>query len=81
MSDAFGWLATAIFAGSYFVRNPATMRWIQAGAALCWILYGVLLHATPVIAANLIVVTLAAFTAWRSAALQRLEKQESSAGD
>ena len=79
MSDVFGWLATAIFAGSDFVRNAATMRWVQACAALCWILYGVLLHATPVIVANLIVVTLAVFTAWRSASLQSPAKQESSA--
>jgi len=75
--DVIGWLATAIFAGSYFVQSPARMRWVQACAAICWILYGVLLHAVPVIAANLIVVTLATFTAWRSAALQNPAKQES----
>jgi uncharacterized membrane protein YjjP (DUF1212 family) len=67
VSDVVGWLATTIFAVSYFVRNPATMRWVQACAAVCWMIYGVLLHATPVIVANLIVVTLAAYTAWRSA--------------
>jgi inner membrane protein len=78
VSDVIGWLATAIFAGSYFVRNPATMRWVQACAAVCWILYGILLHATPVIAANLIVVMLAAFTAWRTSSLQDPAKQESS---
>jgi hypothetical protein len=76
VSDVIGWLATTIFAGSYFARSPVTMRWIQAGAAVCWILYGILLHARPVIAANLIVVTLAAYTAWRSAALQSPAKQE-----
>jgi uncharacterized protein with PQ loop repeat len=52
-----------------------TMRWVQAGAAVCWILYGVLLHAMPVIAANLIVVTLAALTAWRAAAVQAPVKE------
>ena len=75
MSEWIGWLATAIFAASYFFRNPATMRWVQACAAICWILYGVLLHATPVIAANLIVVTLAALTAWRAAAVQAPVKE------
>jgi inner membrane protein len=65
--DLIGWLATSIFAVSYFVRNPASMRWIQALAAVCWIIYGVVLHATPVIVANVIVVTLAALTALRSA--------------
>ncbi len=70
MSDVVGWLATTIFAVSYFVRNPATMRWVQACAAVCWMIYGILLHATPVVAANLIVVTLAAYTAWRSTPVQ-----------
>jgi hypothetical protein len=70
VSDVVGWLATTIFAVSYFVRNPATMRWVQACAAVCWMIYGILLHATPVVAANLIVVTLAAYTAWRSTPVQ-----------
>jgi len=63
--DAIGWLATAIFGVSYFVRNPSTMRWVQASAALCWLLYGVMLHAAPVIVANVIVASLAAYSAWR----------------
>jgi hypothetical protein len=65
--ELIGWLATSIFAVSYFVRNPATMRWIQALAAVCWIVYGVVLHARPVIVANVIVVMLAALTALRTA--------------
>ena len=69
--DLIGWLATSIFAVSYFVRSPAAMRWVQALAALCWIVYGVVLHATPVIVANIIVVTLAALTALRSAPQSR----------
>jgi len=64
--DAIGWLATAIFGASYFVRNPATMRWVQAAAAMCWMLYGFLLHAPPVIAANVIVASLAAYSALRT---------------
>ena len=75
MSELVGWLATAIFATSYLFRNPVTMRWIQAGAAICWILYGILLHAKPVIGANLIVVTLAVLTAWRSAAVPDTVKE------
>ena len=67
MPELIGWLATSIFAVSYLVRSPATMRWIQALAAVCWIIYGAVLHATPVIVANVIVVTLAALTALRSA--------------
>jgi hypothetical protein len=67
VSDAIGWLATAIFGVSYFVRNQATMRWVQASAAVCWMLYGVLLHAAPVIVANVIVASLAGYSALRSA--------------
>ena len=73
MSDLVGWLATAIFAVSYFARNPVTMRWIQAGAALCWIIYGIVLHSMPVIVANVIAVSLAALTALRSAPQTRME--------
>ena len=43
------------------------MRWVQASAALCWMLYGVMLHAAPVIVANVIVASLAAYSAWRTA--------------
>jgi len=51
------------------------MRWIQALAAVCWIVYGVVLHATPVIVANVIVVTLAALTALRSGPQPRAEQR------
>ena len=73
MSDMVGWLATAIFAVSYFARSPVTMRWVQAAAAVCWIIYGVVLHSMPVIVANVIVVSLAALTALRSAPQTRTE--------
>ncbi|HZS96320.1 MAG TPA: YgjV family protein [Terriglobales bacterium] len=68
MSDLVGWLATTIFAVSYFVRNPVTMRWVQAAAALCWMTYGILLHAVPVIVANLIVAGLALYSSFRPVA-------------
>jgi hypothetical protein len=63
--DGIGWIATAIFGVSYFVRRPAAMRLVQAAASLCWIVYGVRLHAVPIIVANLIVTSLALFSAWR----------------
>lgn len=74
MPDLIGWLATSIFAVSYFVRNPSSMRWVQALAAVCWIIYGVVLHATPVIVANIIVVTLAALTALRATPKARAQQ-------
>jgi Bacterial inner membrane protein len=74
VSELIGWLATAIFAVSYFVRDPASMRRVQAGAALCWIVYGILLHARPVIAANVIVASLAIFSAGRTFPRERPEE-------
>jgi hypothetical protein len=57
--EAIGWTATAVFASSYFAKDPATLRRLQAGAAVLWIAYGVLLEAPPVIVANVIVASLA----------------------
>jgi inner membrane protein len=68
VSEWVGWLATTIFAVSYFVRNPVTMRWVQAAAALCWMTYGILLHARPVIVANVIVAGLAVYSSFRPVA-------------
>lgn len=53
--DVIGWIATAAFSASYFVHGSKALRWVQAGAALIWIVYGTLLHAVPVIVANAIV--------------------------
>jgi hypothetical protein len=64
-TDALGWVATAVFAGSYFCRRPATLRRMQMGGALLWVAYGVLVHALPVIAANVLVLSAAAWTARR----------------
>jgi hypothetical protein len=55
MLDTIGWVATAVFSTSYFFRRPASLRRIQAAAACLWIIYGIALHAFPVIAANVIV--------------------------
>ncbi len=63
--DSVGWLATGVFAVSYFWRDATKIRKIQAAAASLWIGYGLLIHSLPVIVANLIVVTVALYTAWR----------------
>lgn len=65
MPDYIGWLATATFAGSYFSKRPARLRRIQALAALLWMTYGVLIHAVPIIVANMIVAVLAVFSSFR----------------
>ncbi|MCX6610541.1 MAG: YgjV family protein [Acidobacteria bacterium] len=63
--DWIGWVATATFTSSYFVRNPLQIRAIQAVAACLWLSYGVVIGATPVIIANILVVSAALFTMWR----------------
>jgi len=66
MLDSIGWLATAIFASSYFFKQPGTLRRVQALAALLWIAYGILIHALPVIVANLVVAAVALYSSFRS---------------
>ena len=61
-----GWIATAVFAVSYFCRRPAAMRRIQALAAILWIGYGIAIKAPPVIVANLVVAAVAIFSSFQS---------------
>lgn len=53
--QALGWVATAVFATSYFFQNGSLLRRIQAGAAALWICYGLAIGAAPVVVANVIV--------------------------
>jgi hypothetical protein len=55
MLSWIGWLATAVFACSYFATKPARLRLIQAVAAGMWVAYGLFIHAVPVVVANVIV--------------------------
>jgi hypothetical protein len=68
MVEPIGWVATCVFAASCFCKEPAVLRRVQAGAAVPWNAYGVLLKAPPAIAANLIVAGLAAWSSWRGSA-------------
>jgi hypothetical protein len=63
--DWIGWLATAVFAVSYFCRNSAVMRRIQGLAALLWLSYGLLIGSKPLVVANAIVAGLALFSSLR----------------
>jgi hypothetical protein len=65
--DALGWTATGVFSCSYFFKSPAALRSIQAAAAALWVIYGVRIHSTPVVAANLIVGIAAVYTGARRA--------------
>jgi hypothetical protein len=61
-ADWLGWIATAVFLASYSRKNQRTLRLTQAVAALLWVAYGVLLHALPIIVANLLVAGVAAYS-------------------
>ncbi len=65
MIESLGWIATAVFVGSYFFRTPAATRFVQMAGALLWMAYGALLGAPPVVVANLLVFGAAAWTAAR----------------
>jgi predicted acyltransferase len=60
--DWIGWLATAIFLASYVSKDQAKLRRIQALAAVLWVAYGAILHAVPVVVANLLVAGVALYS-------------------
>ncbi len=64
MTQILGWLATAVFVGSYFFSRPSALRAMQMAGSILWIVYGVLIDAMPVIAANVLVFAAAAWTAF-----------------
>jgi hypothetical protein len=66
--ETIGWAATAVFVGSYFFPRPALLRITQMLGALLWIVYGVLISAAPVIVANALVFSAAAWTLLRKPA-------------
>jgi hypothetical protein len=67
--DAVGWLATAVFVSSYVLKDQTKLRRLQAIGAGLWIVYGLLLHALPVVAANVIVAAVALYSTRRAARL------------
>ena len=60
--EYLGWLATAVFVGSYLCRRPEALKRVQMLGAMMWVVYGLLIQATPVVAANLLVFTVAGWT-------------------
>jgi hypothetical protein len=65
--ECLGWSATAVFVASYFFGRASHLRAAQMIGALLWLAYGLLIHATPVIFANILVFAAAAWTAWQAA--------------
>jgi hypothetical protein len=64
--ELLGWTATAVFVGSYFFSRASLLRSVQMIGALLWIIYGLLIGASPVIVANLLVLTAAAWATLRA---------------
>ncbi len=64
-NDYLGGGATAVFVGSYFFGRPSLLRGAQMFGALLWVTYGVLIKASPVIVANVLVFSAAAWTTFR----------------
>lgn len=64
MLEALGWVATGLFVSSYFCKSPASLRRVQASAALLWIAYGLAIRSAPVIASNVLVAAIAAWSSW-----------------
>jgi len=65
MVEYLGWTATAVFVASYFCSRATLLRGVQMAGALLWICYGVLIKASPVIVANGLVFSAAAWTLFR----------------
>jgi hypothetical protein len=60
--DWIGWVATAIFLASYVCKDQRKLRRIQALAAVLWVAYGAILHAVPIVVANLLVAGVALYS-------------------
>jgi hypothetical protein len=80
MFEWLGWAATAVFTASYFCRRTSSLRQVQMLGAVIWIAYGVLVHARPVVAANLLVLLAAGGAAWRHRAAGSTRESVEGAG-
>jgi hypothetical protein len=65
MIEYMGWAATAVFVSSYFFERAEVLRLVQMVGAIMWIIYGVLIGALPVIVANVLVFSAAAWASIR----------------
>jgi hypothetical protein len=70
-----GWVATAFFASSYFFKQPNALRKVQAGAALLWVIYGLIIHAFPVVVANLVVASVALYSSFGGATKPKFDSE------
>jgi hypothetical protein len=66
VTDYLGWAATTVFVGSYFCTKADALKRVQMIGALMWVAYGILIKASPVVAANLLVFGAAGWTVMRT---------------
>ena len=69
-TEGVGWAATAVFCGSYFFERASLLRGAQMIGALLWLGYGVVINSLPVIVANVLVFSAAAWTLFRKGSAQ-----------
>jgi hypothetical protein len=62
MIEFLGWAASGVFVASYFFTRVEAIKSVQMIAALMWTAYGLLIGASPVVVANLLVFVVAAWT-------------------
>jgi hypothetical protein len=72
--DWIGWLATFIFLASYRSKDQGKLRRIQALAAVLWVVYGAILHAVPIVVANLLVAGVALYSSLNRASARDLSR-------
>jgi hypothetical protein len=65
MIEYLGWAATTVFVASYFCTGNRVLKGVQMVGALMWVGYGVVIGASPVVAANLAVFAAAGWTLLR----------------
>jgi hypothetical protein len=63
--ELLGWVATAVFVGSYFFKRAELLVRVQMAGAVIWVAYGLLMRAPPVVVANLLVLGAAGWKAWQ----------------
>lgn len=64
-AELIGWVATAVFVGSYLCTRAEALRRVQMVGAALWIGYGLLVQAAPVVTANALVLGAAAWASRR----------------
>ena len=75
-ADLIGWVATAVFVGSYLCTRANALRKVQMVGALLWIGYGVVMQAAPVITANVLVFCAAAWASRRRGEELRVRSEQ-----